>query len=345
MKKFGIGLSMLFILMGLFAQTSIKAIRAEDYQSVVCRLVLDLNIDAQFTVQQKADGLQIEIENFDGKDARRQINSSLIREVKITPKGLWIGTIKGLRYEQMRLSESKQAVIDLFSKPDGLSESLAIATFYSDRGKYVSADDAFYALDGDYPNNDEIIFHWGLLLKRRGSSRANDKLRQIPQSSSYYEAAQELIQGGKYIPIPDSVTILQDSLDEIALRDSIYKADSLIVAVPKLAIHHPKPKLLDVITELASRHFFLTLLIFVSTLVIISILIFGPKQRSAKPVKPIENHLGFEAMALRRMVHRLLADGWTHKETARELKIGINEVAQIADRSQSNPEPEQPDEI
>jgi tetratricopeptide (TPR) repeat protein len=301
-------------------------------------LVLDLSKDSHFSVQQKADGLELKIKNFDGKDAPRTINSSLIREIKVLPDGLWIGTVKGLRIETMRLSESKQAVVDLFTKPSNLNSRLAIARFYSDRGKYASADEAFYALDREYPDNDEILYHWGILLKRRGSSRADGKLRQISSGSAYYAAAQELLAAGNYIPPlppanePDST--VSQSLAEAALRDSIYQIDSLIVAVPQAMIQHPKTKLLDVVTDLASRYFILTLLLFMSTIVILSILIFGSKPKSHSPSSKQEQ-IGFEALTLSRMVSRLLADGWTHKEIARELKIGINEVVQIANQSKA----------
>ncbi|MDD3578469.1 MAG: hypothetical protein PHS23_05680 [Candidatus Cloacimonetes bacterium] len=334
MKKFCLGLSMLIMFMGLWADTGIRGIRAEDYQGVVCRLVLDLNQDAKFTVQQKPEGLQINIENFDGRDAKKQLNSSLIRELQVNTHGVWVATIKGLRYEMMQLSETRQAVVDLFSNPQNLEGKLAIARFYSDRGKYASADEAFYALDRGYPGNDNVLYYWGILLKRRGSNRANVKLGQIPESSPYFDAAQELIQSGRYIPqlqeADVQASIEADALDEVALRDSIYKVDSLVVAAPKLSLRHPKPKALDVIAEIASQHFILALLVFVSTLVIISILVFGSRQGKTKKT---ESSIGLEAMALQRMVHRLLADGWTHKEIARELKIGVNDVTFIANQA------------
>jgi len=338
MKKFLIGLSMLYLGLGLMAQTRILNIRAEDYQAAVCRLVLDLSRDSHFSVQQKADGLEIKIKGFDGKDAPKAINSSLIREVRVIPDGLWIGTVKGLRLETMRLSESKQAVVDLFTNPTDRHGRLAIARFYSDRGKYASADEAFYALDREYPKTDEVLYHWGVLLKRRGSSRADDKLRAVSSDSPYYLAAQELLGSGSYIPpiatTDISQTAIDDSLDEVAMRDSIYQIDSLIVAAPLTRIHQPKTKLIDVITELASRYFTLTILLFMSTIVILSILIFGSKPKSRSHSQD-HDQIGFEVATLSRMVSRLLADGWTHKEIARELKIGINEVAKIANQSKA----------
>jgi hypothetical protein len=42
---------------------------------------------------------------------------------------------------------------------------------------------------------------------------------------------------------------------------------------------------------------------------------------------------------MRRMVNRLLGDGWTHKEIARELKITVDEVAHIANLNIKEPEP------
>lgn len=333
MRKLCLALSMLIGCIGLYALSSLTGIRAEDYQAVVCRLVLDLDTDAEFWVQQKADGLLIEIQNFDGKDAKRFISSSMIREIQILPQGIWVSTIPGLRYEKMRLPLTKQAVIDLFSHPSSQKGRLAIARFYSDRGKYASADEAFYALQRDFPDNDAILFHWGILLKRRGSSRANDKLQQVSPESEYYESAVDLLRGGKYLPpVPESSKpSTVDTLREAALRDSIYQVDSLIVAAPHSALQEPKPKIWDVLTDLACRHFFITLGIFVSVIVILSILIFGPKRKKA--ASPPELQIGIEAQTLRPMVNRLLADGWTHKEIARELKISSSEVAQIANQS------------
>ncbi len=345
MKKIYIALLMILGFMSLYSLTSIKAIRAEDYQSTVCRLVLDLNQAANFSVKQHENMMEIELDGFDGKDAPRSINSIFIQEIKVQPKGLTLKIRNISRFETMRLGETKQAVVDLFTEPNTLPGRLAVARFYSDRGKYASADTTFYALDRCYPDTDKILYHWGVLLKRRGSQRADDKLGQIKPESPYYEAAQNLIQGKKYIPdLIGEDHVLEEGTDSLALYtegDSLGTLDSIIVATPSYQIPEVKLSFWEELVNIASRYCVLTILFFVSTLLILGFLIFGPQSYRKMNNK---QKIGFEALAMKKMVQRLLADGWTYKEIARELKITVHEVSQIADITQSDDSTDQSDE-
>ena len=342
MKKLWISLMMLSLCVGISCATSIINIRAQDYESVACRFVLDLTVDADFTVIPKANGFQIDIENFDGKDANRKINSSIIKEVRILPSGVLLNTIGNLRYEMMRYDDTKQAVIDFFIQAKTRSQHLAIANFYSDRGKYRQADELYAQLDRQYPQDDEILYHWGVMLKRSGRPQQTqspkpaatepDKTPQ-PRQSSQPEA--EL--GRRYVPQlppeePSETYFIDLSGDDSIHLDSLFQSDSLVTLVQLPPVKLERISFLEVVSEIASRYFLLTLLFFVSALVIIYILLFGGKKKK----NSYKEEPGFEIRALRRMVARLLADGWTHKEIARELKITSNEIAKIANLPQKS---------
>ncbi len=349
MKRISLGLSLFMFCLGLSALTGVKSIRAEDYHEVASRLVFDLDSNSTFSAQPSNDILRIRIGDFDNEDAKRVINSRFIREVNLVPGGFDVRLASGLRYEKLYFDDTKQIVIDLFTKPTTKSGRLTIARFYSDRGRYASADKAFNDLNRDFPDSDDILYHWGVLLKRRGSSRAEEILARIPASSTYYKQARSLMEGSDYIapimvkPRPElNDPEAKEQSVEPALTDSIAPQEIPIVAAPIVEIKEPRPTIWDTIVEIALDHFILTLGFFVSTLVLLSILIFGFKQKS-KP-GPNEN-VGFEALSMRRMVNRLLADGWTNKEIARELKISINEVALIANVNNSTPGPGMESEV
>jgi hypothetical protein len=344
MKRISIGLSMFMLCLGLSALTGVKSIRAEDYHEVAGRLVFDLDSNSTYSAQPSNDILQIRIGDFDNEDAQRVINSKFIREVSLVPGGFNVKLASGLRYEKMYFDDTKQIVIDLFTKPTSKSGRLTIARFYSDRGRYASADKAFSDLNRDFPDSDDILYHWGVLLKRRGSTRAEDILARIPASSTYYKQARSLMEGSDYIPpimvkpCPELTDEeVEEQPEEPALADSIATTEVPIAVTPVTAVEEqPRSSFWNTIVEIALDHFVLTLGFFVSTLVILSILIFGFKQKS----KPGPNaNVGFEALSMRRMVNRLLADGWTHKEIARELKITVDEVAYIANLNIKEPEP------
>ncbi|MDD3535820.1 MAG: hypothetical protein PHC50_06740 [Candidatus Cloacimonetes bacterium] len=348
MKKVTIALLMLLVGANLLLSTSITGIRAQDFDGVACRFVLDLNQNADVTVAQKGNGIQIDIAGFDGKDTTRKVNSKLIQDIKITKTGVLLSTIAGLKYENMRYDDTKQIVIDFFKPVSSRAERLSLAKFYTDRALYDKADQIYGALYDDYPNNEEILENWGTMLELRdGKSKAKKatsppattqtqapdppapeapKRREIP--SPEMPKRQEFAGKPQLPPQPGEESRFIELAVEEEL-DSLYRIDSLVTMKSLPPMRYEKISIPDIITDLASRHFMLTIIIFVCALVIIYILLFGLKKQ-----RRTSGQSAFEAKALQRMVGRLLADGWSHKEIAQELKISLAEVKGIADQPQ-----------
>lgn len=388
MKKVLIAILMLWIGANLLFAVNIKNIRAQDFNGVACRLVLDLDQSANFSVTQKNNGIQIDIADFDGKDAPRKINSKLIQELRVTSGGVWLSTISGLKYERLGFDDKKQIVLDLYKTVTSRDDRLSLAMFYSDRGLYTKADDLFAELNKDYPIDEEILDKWGELLKRMGTKQKQQssatretpaqtakpapkpapeqtakpvpkpapkpapeqtakpapkpapeqiakpapKPAEVPKNKEIVrtEAAKPQEPAGK--PQLPPQTAEEPRFIELAVEeelDSLYQNDSLVTMKSLPPMQYEKVSIPEIITDMANRHFMLTILFFVGALVIIYILLFGLKKKRNKLAQSI-----FETKALHRMVGRLLADGWSHKEIAQELKISLSEVKAIADQPQ-----------
>jgi len=321
--------------------TSVQAIRIEDFRDVASRMVLDLSTTADFVVEAEADGFYVGIEGFDGKLPAVTPNSKFIRSIQLAPGGIQVSTIPGLRFERMKLSG--KAVVDLFIQASTKSERMAIAAFYSKVGKLASADNAYHRLAIDYRNHDDVLYHWGLLLLKRDSPRAAEKLAMIPASSSFYAEAQRLLQGGttpdalnkaENPPLPKvkepTPVIVEPEAELESAQTSIPADTNYIHGIPTADVVLSRISLWDTVVELALRYFVLTIIIFISILVILCFLM---SHRKSKPVKASALESPLETDAMLKMAARLTADGWTTKEIARELKIGTKEAESLIRRS------------
>lgn len=346
MKRVIIAVLMLLVGANLLYSVSITNIRAQDFNGVACRFVLDLDQSASFSIAPKNNGLQVEIADFDGKDAARNVNSRLIQEIKVTRSGVWLGTAAGLKYEKRDFSDKKQIVIDIIKPVSSREERLHLARFYSDRNLFSQADNLYAELNNDFPQDDEILDNWGKLLRRmegkgtpqKPAATASQSPAPAPkpaespkrrESPTLEEPKAREIAGKPQLP-PQADTesrFIELSVDEDL--DPMYLPDSLLTMKSLPPMRYEKIAISDIILDLASRHFLLTILFFVSTLVIINILLYILKKKRNVPSKP-----SIETKSLQRMVGRLLADGWSHKEIAQELKVSVADVKAIADQPQ-----------
>ncbi len=328
---------------------SIQSIRAENYSGVVCRLVLTMDQDVDFTVNQQGNDFYLVIDDFDGHIPAYTLSGTFLNQIEPTAGGLRISSPLQLRYLTMRLSDIKALVIDFIKITQSKKERLIIAQFLTDKGRLSSADKEYSTLARDYPDHYDVFYSWGELLLKRGSSRAAEKLGMIPEYSSYYTAAQDLLnsdndssnatgksEGSPEQPEPEiqeAVALQTEAEADPDLAETSLQ-DSIILAIPPEKIFVEKPNFLSSIAELASRYILLTIAVFVAILVILGCLIFGStKKARKKPKQDIEeSSLGLDTDTLCKMVNRLLADGWTNKEIARELKINLQEVELIVRR-------------
>lgn len=339
-----------FLLILLFFVTTAKAvsiqnIRAEDYFDVASRLVFDMDSSTDFIVQAKPDGFYIGIEGYDGKYPNPALASIMIMNVSPAQGGVFVKTIPNLKFEKLHLTNTKQLVVDLLTTQESKEGRMAIAKFYFEVGKLASADKAYHELFIDYRNHNDVLYHWGLLLLKRGSNRAYEKLSAIPPSSSFYASAQKHLKKpekkkepskAEDMPLPEIAQASATVADSVpAIADTSLVKDSLIVTqTPQKSQVFSTPLWEDII-DLAANNIIYSILLFVATIVILSFLIFGniPKKDRSK-VKPDSSELecSLDSEALYRMVNRLIADGWKNKEIARELKIKISEVEIIVKR-------------
>lgn len=336
----------------MLSAVSIQSIRAEDYSGVACRLVFDLDQDADFTMNQRGQDFYLAIRNFDGKIPPYDLSDTFLERIETTADGLRISSPVQLRYLTMKLHDSRALVIDFLKDTRQKKEGLIIAGFLADKGRLASADKEYHRLAIDYPEHYDILYAWGKLLIRRGSSRAAQKLALIPVSSSYYAAAQTLLS------ITDSSSQAEDSPEHIQEQRGQKSApkpeepepqagietypgftisttpDSLVITFPPEEVYLEKPNLLTLLKGLASKYILLAITLLLAILLIAALLIFGRfKKPARKPRQDIEeSSLGLDTDTLGKMVNHLLADGWTNKEIARELKISLHEVKLIVRR-------------
>jgi hypothetical protein len=341
-------LFMMLLLFGisLLAAVSITQIRAEDYNGVVCRLVIQLERDSDFIVERQSGGFFVGIERLEGSLPTHSLEGTFLDRISMGNSGIMIHTGLDLDYQTMRLSDRNAIVLDFLSKAGGKNERLTIAKFYSDKGKLASADKEFHLLAIDYPNHYDILFHWGELLIKRGSQRAAEKLAMIPQSSPYYDAAQELILPGGKKPQAEDKSVPQEEEDHYIplMPEDIHEEeqDSIATAlIPPIRealdpsdFQDKSPSFIGKAADWASEHIIITIIIFVALLITLCIMIFGnclfkhkPKKKEIQEASQI---LDTDTMC--KMVNRLLADGWTNKEIARELKVSVHEIELIVRR-------------
>lgn len=327
----------------MLSAVSIKGIRAKDYDNAVCRLVLDLNQDTDFSVSKHSDGFMVSINGFDGRIPAYELTGTFLDRIEATADGLKITSNQDLSYQTMRLSDAPALVIDFFTQSKTKHDRLAIARFLADKGRLASADSAFHALALDYPQHYDILYYWGKLLIKRGSSRAAEKLALIPPSSSYYYAARQLIGAQDQVQSKEnaeqeesipSQLMPEPLLEEEEIVESQAPQDTIITGIPNSNIYVEKPNFLSTAADIASRNFALTLFLFVAVLVILALLIFGSFKRRKKPTQSNieESSLNLDTETMCKMVNRLLADGWTNKEIARELKTSVKEIELMVHR-------------
>jgi hypothetical protein len=327
----------------LFA-TSIRSIRAKEYYDSVCRLVLDMDRDTDFIVEKVADGFYIGMNQFDGNIPPHNLQGTFLKSIESSQGGLKVKSPENLGFYTLRLSDSKALVVDFYKSDQSKASRLAIARFNSDKGRLVIADRDFSKLAVDYPNHYDVFYHWGILLLKRESNRAQEKLQLIPPSSSYYDSAQTLLKSGLHAPsratetpepsFTEAPSPIAETTDETTLSSPEERADSTAYQLP-LALLLEQGVAKKEAEKKAVPKTTIYILIAVLGFLIIGIVLLLLRKKSQQHGASSgieESSITMDTATLTRMVNRLLADGWTTKEIAREMKTNVTEVEQVIRR-------------
>ncbi|MCK9331727.1 MAG: hypothetical protein M0Q19_00960 [Candidatus Cloacimonetes bacterium] len=337
-------LVMLLVLCGTsLAATSIRSIRTKMYYDSVCRLVFDMDRDTDFNVRKATNGFRIDIPGFDEQIPEYNLSGTYLDAITVVDDGIKVHSSQNLAFYTLRLGDSRSIVIDFYKNTQDKASRLAIARFNADKGRLATADKDFSRLAVDYPNHYDVFYHWGILLLKRGSDRASAKFAKIPPSSSYYHSAQKLLQQGLQWETEDTKSretiggenITVDEPNEISSSPKTEaESDSLVTEVPQSVLSTPETTTKAEVKSKLPKQFYLYFAGFVILFIIVFLIIRITKKRNNDdPQCGIqESTISMDANTLSRMVNRLLADGWTNKEIAREMKISIQEVEQIIRR-------------
>ena len=336
MKRIYFTFLLLFAAVLLLASTSFSYVNMKDYGDAVTRVVIGLSGDPLVKFSTSGDILELSIEDFTSQSQAQIEQQSGVMVATISQNGstISIKARESFRFERFRLGDPQREVIDIFTANPTRTQRITIGDFYAGTGKLNSADNTFYALDSDYPQDPQILYHWALALKKRGSLRATEKLLQIPSGSGYYQPAQALLAKlhSAEEPLPAAPPEAISITPPMPAAPVTTPIESISIA-PKTENIPPKPEP----TEEPSILGYLPLLLVEGLFIgffayLISLLINKSKQRKPKIMPPEINeaNLGLDSQTLIRMVSKLLADGWTVKEISKELKLKQSDVEQLS---------------
>ncbi len=326
---------------------SITAIKAHDYENVVTRTVITLDSpvvpDVQSNPQQKTIRISLPGVSVGGVRPDYRRLSSIIDAIEVSPTAsgtiIIIRTMEPFRTEQLILPDPHRIVLDIHAQltRTGRRERLALARFYTDTGKYSTAEREFRSLARDFANDHEIAVNWGdLLIKRKSFEFANEKLSSIPTNSPLYARAQSLFQmipGAQPLPekTPSPELVPDDQEAEPAAAEQPHPPQ------PQTRVSHSvieQDGLFSRLADVTYENIILSLLIFI---IMMFLLTWIWMLELAKRIKPkllngngdTDRPIFIDADTRRKMISKLLSDGWSVREIARELKISAKEVEQI----------------
>ncbi len=303
-------------------------VNSESYGSAVVRIVIGLYGEGNPSVIKSPDGLSVKLSNYEpGNQPTINHNpGALVKSIEQSGAEVNISMARGFRFEQSNFNSPRRLVLDVFVSNPDKAQRLQIADFYSEKGKWNSADKTYNDLHLDYREDMQILYNWALLLHKRGSARATEKLSQISPESSYYQKAQNLLTKihGDEEPLPPPPP-LQIPVQPETTEDSTAVKDTIIAAPIQAPISVPA-------TKVRVKFGFAPVLVFLAILLATAIIVFSFRKK--KPSTPrLAHHPKFNSLdapldtkTMCRMVSKLLADGWTQREISRELKISQQDV-------------------
>lgn len=334
-------LVLLFTLCALFlaASVGITSVNMEDYSGAVVRVVVGLTADSDYKIEAGTGTLVFSLNNFIS-NSKARINtkaSTLVSSIEQDGERLLISVQHPYRYETTPFGYPRRVAIDIFKSAPTKAERLAIAEFYSEKGKLNSADRMYNALHIDYREDTQILYYWAALLAKRGSSRASEKLAMIPENSPYFKRAQVLMARlhGDEEPLPPPPPI-EEAEEVEAVADPL----PMPIAAESAKVECVKPEPAKINPFSFRTPGFVNILLILGGLLFVAVLVFvfaiKMKPRQKPEPSPIDEvSVPLESKTLARMVSKLLADGWSMREIAKELRISQREVESLVQLCQS----------
>jgi tetratricopeptide (TPR) repeat protein len=354
MRKFLLILCAFFLVGSLMAVPTLKIIKTHDY-SYVNRIVIVFSSPVTYQiVDNSADNsLQIKINNAAKAESyiepvlqnSKTVNSIL---VDIRKSGLDVNIKTGMPYrrEVMNLNEDGyKIVLDIFPKnpPATYEAGLSVADFYFSTHQFNKAKPLFSKIEANYPDKKEINYYIGKnLLGMKRYNEAISKLEKVPATAREAQFSQILI--NKLKALGSYSDFSQDFLDsnfDSALTEPVVaqakpaeqpgeqpKVTFQTVTQPK----HSTGSILSVIKVAQIPLWFALMLIFI--LFISSFIMLHKPRTSFRREKsnnvyrdaPKQPTIFVDEDSKRRMISKLLHDGWSNREIAKELHISESEV-------------------
>ncbi len=322
-----------FALALLVASVGITSVNMEDYNGAVVRVVIGLTADGDYTISTGSGSLDFRLDNFISNSKARIAtkDSNLVSAIEQDGEVLRVSIKQPFRYETTAFNYPRRIAVDIFKSNPTKAERLAIADFYSETGKLNSADKMYNALHIDYRQDAQILYNWAVLLYKRGSDRASEKLFLIPTESPYFPQAKILMAKlhGEEEPPPPPPTVTEEPQEVVPeAQAAIPESISTPPPVAKVAAPPCAPKTPCGIIGLVPMLLILGGLI--AAAVFIFILAFKLKPTVTNAPSPFEeSNLSLDTKTMCRMVGKLLSDGWSMREISKELKISQKEVEQL----------------
>ncbi len=329
MKKALITCCFAFLSIWLAASASLDYVNMENHGKAVTRVVVIWKGNSAVEVSETGSGLEVLLKDYLPGNAVINFNSGgLVSGIEQRNNTILIGVNSPYRYEQLNLGD--RLAIDIFNAKPDKAQRLTIAQFYSATGKLNSADRIYGALHSDYPGDSAILYQWASLLKKRGSARATEKLALIPSDSPWFAKAQPLMASlhGEEEPLPPPPEARENAEPESAVTEPASPLKDTLFTAPEMVTPVPVPP------KKSFAFLYVPLLIIFAALLLGFILRLVLQTKKTSPIsyeakaelKPSETALDSKTMC--RMVSKLIADGWTKREIARELRITQTEVEQ-----------------
>ncbi|MEN6445072.1 MAG: hypothetical protein ABFC98_03395 [Candidatus Cloacimonas sp.] len=351
----------ILLIASLCAAIDFSFVDMENYGSGVTRIVTGFKGSGNYDVVSGSNYVEVTIDNENASRVNISYEGgNIVRSIEQKNNRLRIAISPAYRLEKMVLEEPLRLVLDIIVAKPNRQQKLDIADFYTSCGKLNSADKIYGELNNDYPSDGEILYKWALLLEQRGSNRAKGIVTKIPKNSAYYSAGQDLLArlNGQKIPAtpppekpstPEKIMQKEEPrpieptqpIQEPPATEEIIKMPmpETLIANPPMPEGSQKSSLPSEQEE--TKESFLDqnplLIVFIVLLVLLLCIIFIFLHGSKKKFKPSATLLSeikatntnLDTDTLCRMVSKLLENGWTNRQIAKELKLPEEEVERL----------------
>jgi hypothetical protein len=331
---------MLFVTALAYGAT-LLSVTTRDYYEVAARIVIQVDKNAKYSVESNASAAGCEIRIYDTQTSVSKVQYQnplvLISNIQIANKtgysSVMIDTKGACKILNFAMEDPYRVVVDLIKFPVTAErqERLGLARFYDDTQRYRHAGSLYSKLAVDYADDAEINYLWATLLYRVGNpDKAAKRAGMIPAGSSYYKYAQSLLDRIERRVAPDAEPL--EEPQAVSEQDSTTVQDTVaaVTSGPQTAQESSRSKLgVYILVFLAFCAGVATVYGSVKLLRTLSRKTMRTDETASEPeANPTE--LNLEDGIKARMVTKLMSDGWTTKEIARELQISRKDVERFA---------------